>query len=175
AAEPLLEVGDASDLEIVVDFLSSDAVQIEPGQRVIIDSWGGEAPLQGHVRRVEPFGFTKVSALGIEEQRVNVVIDITNDPQEWQRLGHGYQVETRVVLWEHSDVLTVPLTALFRHDKRWGLFVNDGGRARLRTVDIGRRNGLVAEIASELAAGEQVVLHPSDRVTDGVRIAARKN
>lgn len=173
AGTALMEIGDPSDLEIVVDFLSVDAVQIEPGQRVIIDQWGGGAALTGRVRRVEPSGFTKISALGIEEQRTNVIIDITSPAAQWQRLGHGYQVETRVVLWEGRDVLVVPLTALFRHGDAWAVFVIDGGRARLRQVQLGRRNGFDAEVRDGLARGEQVILSPSDRVSDGVRVEPR--
>lgn len=173
AGEPLLEIGDPAELEIVVDFLSADAVQIEAGQRVIIDRWGGEQPLEGRVRRVEPFGYTKVSALGIEEQRVNIVVDLVSAPDQWQRLGHGYQVEVRVVLWEQDQVLTVPLTALFRNRENWAVFVAKNGRAELREVELGQRNGLVAEIAVGLDPADQVILHPSDRVLDGVRITAR--
>jgi len=168
----LMKIGDPNDLEIVVDYLSMDAVRIEAGQRVIIDNWGGDQPLAGRVRLVEPFGFLKVSALGIEEQRVNVIIDFA-DEQGRERLGHGYQVETRVVLWEADDVLTVPLTALFRDGDRWSLFVAENGRARLRHVEVGQKNGIVAEIRQGIEAGEQVVAHPSDRVIDGVRVARR--
>jgi len=168
----LMQIGDPADLEIVVDYLSMDAVKIETGQRVIIDNWGGDGTLEGRVRLVEPFGFRKISALGIEEQRVNVIIDFAQD-DGWERLGHGYQVETRVVLWEADDVLTVPLTALFREDDHWALFVEEDGRARLRRVGTGERNGLVAEIREGLEAGTHVVVHPSDRITDGVRIARR--
>ena len=168
----LMQIGDPSDLEIVVDYLSMDAVRIEAGQRVIIDNWGGDESLAGRVRLVEPFGFLKVSALGIEEQRVNVIIDFTSE-QGRERLGHGYQVETRVVLWEADDALTVPLTALFRDGERWALFVVEDDRARLRHVEVGQKNGIVAEIREGIEAGARVVVHPSDRVTDGVRIASR--
>jgi HlyD family secretion protein len=168
----LMQIGDPGDLEIVVDYLSMDAVKIEAGQRVIIENWGGDGALEGRVRRVEPFGFLKVSALGIEEQRVNVIIDFAND-QGWERLGHGYQVESRVVLWEADNVLTVPLTALFREEGGWALFVAEDGRAVLRYVETGRRNGVISEVREGLEAGERVVMHPSDRVTDGVRIASR--
>ncbi len=173
AGESIMQIGDPADMEIVVDFLSADAVQIEAGQRVIIENWGGAQPLSGRVQRVEPFGFTKISALGIEEQRVNVVIDFVSAADQWQRLGHGYQVEARVVLWEGEDVLTVPLTALFRQDGDWALFVEHEGRAELRRIEMGQSNGLVAEITAGLAAGDRVIVHPSDRVVDGVRIATR--
>ncbi|MGR8948322.1 MAG: efflux RND transporter periplasmic adaptor subunit [Gammaproteobacteria bacterium] len=170
---PLVEIGDASDLEIVVDFLSSDAVKIQPGQRVIIDRWGGNGFLQGVVRKIEPFGFTKTSSLGIDEQRVNVIIDISSPHEQWQRLGHGYQVDVEVVLWEGVSVLKVPLTALFRHSADWAIFVNEHGVARLRTVEVGQRNGLAAEIKNGLSLGDEIILHPSNRINDGVRIEAR--
>ena len=173
AGAPLVEIGDSRDLEIVVDLLSADAVKVEPGQRVIIDRWGGDTPLEGRVRLVEPFGFTKVSALGIEEQRVNVVIDLVSDERDWQKLAHGYQVELHIVLWEADDALTVPLLALFRDGESWAVFVESAGRAELRRVTTGRRNGLDAEIVEGLEEGERVVLHPSDRVTQGVRLADR--
>jgi HlyD family secretion protein len=173
AGEPLLEIGDPADLEIVVDLLSADAVRVTAGQRVFIENWGGEVPLEGKVRRVEPFGFTKVSALGIEEQRVNVIIDITSERNQWERIGHGYQVELRIVLWKGSNVLKLPLTALFRDDDRWAVFVDENGVARKRHLDVGRRNGLEAEITAGLDAGERIVMHPGDRVIDGVRIVPR--
>jgi HlyD family secretion protein len=194
--EPLIEIGDPRQLEIVVDLLSADAVRVESGQEVLIEEWGGGAILRGRVRRVEPYGFTKVSALGIEEQRVNVVIDFTDPPEKWQRLGHGYRVETRIVLWRGEDVVKLPLSALFRADGTahgdssavsagggastrsvgadWAVFVDEKGRARLRPVARGHHNGLEVEIAGGLEAGERVVLHPSDRVVDGVRLEARE-
>ena len=170
---PLVEVGDPDRLEVVVDLLSADAVRVQSGQRVIIEAWGGERPLDGAVRRVEPFGFTKVSALGIEEQRVNVVIDITAPRDQWQRLGHGYRVEPRIVLWESNDVLRVPLSALFRQGDQWAVFVARNGRAELREVEIGQGNGLEAELRAGLEAGERVVLHPGDRVSPGARLTER--
>ena len=173
ASTPLVEVGDPRDLEIAVDLLSADAVKVQAGQRVIIDGWGGAAPLKGRVRLVEPFGFTKVSALGIEEQRVNVIIDIVSPLDDWQRLAHGYQVDARIVLAEHADALKVPLTALFREGSDWAVFVATAGRATLRRVTLGDRNGIEAEIADGVVSGERVVLHPSDRVAEGVRVAAR--
>ncbi|MBT8099780.1 MAG: HlyD family efflux transporter periplasmic adaptor subunit [Gammaproteobacteria bacterium] len=173
AGAPLIEIGDPRDLEIVVDLLSADAVKVEPGQRVIIERWGGDAPLAGRVRLVEPFGFTKISALGIEEQRVNVVIDLTSDEHEWQRLAHGYQVDVGIVLSETDDTLVLPLLALFRVGPDWSVFVESNGRAELRKVEIGRRNSLDAEVLGGLEAGERVVLHPSDRVRAGVRITER--
>ena len=170
---PLVEVGNPEQLEVVVDLLSPDAVRVREGQRALIEAWGGEGPLEGKVRRVEPFGFMKVSALGIEEQRVNVHIDLVDPRERWERLGHGYRVEPRIVLWEADDVLQAPLSALFRHTEGWAVFVADGGRAVLRPVEIGRQNGVTAEILSGLEPGQPLVLHPGDRVSDGVRIAPR--
>jgi HlyD family secretion protein len=175
AGTPVVEVGDPRDLEIVVDLLSADAVRVEPGQAVIIDGWGGDRPLAGRVRLVEPFAFTKVSALGIEEQRVNVVIDLVSPAAEWERLAHGYQVDVQIVLSAQQGVLKVPLTALFRDGDAWAVFVAAGRRAELRHVQIGARNGVEAEIREGLAEGERIVLHPSDRVLDGVRIAGRSS
>lgn len=173
AGEPLVEIGDPTDLEVVVDFLSTDAVKIAPGQRVIIEEWGGGMALSGRVRLVEPFGITKVSALGIEEQRVDVIIDFTSPPADWQRLGHGYQVEARVVLWQGTDVLKLPLTALFRSGDEWAVFVEEDRRARLRVVKVGRRTGLEAEIIEGVDPGDRIVVSPSDRISDSVRIHSR--
>jgi HlyD family secretion protein len=169
----LLEVGDPSRLEIVADLLSTDAVLVQAGQRVLIDGWGGPMPLEGVVRRVEPFGFTKVSALGIEEQRVNVVIDFTGPTGRWGRLGHGYRVEPRIVLWESLDVVKVPVSALFRTGQRWSVFVDQGGRAIERFVHVDHQNGIEAEVVEGLAPGERVVLNPSNRVAANQRIERR--
>ena len=173
AGQPLLEIGDPTDLEIVVDLLSADAVSVSPGQSVIIEGWGGARALEGRVRRVEPFGFKKVSALGIEEQRVNVIIDLVSDRGEWSRLGHGYQVDVRIVLAEAEDVITLPLTALFKDGGEWAVFVVADGRAERRRVEVGQRNGLAAEIVAGLEEGEEIVLHPGDNLDDGVRVKAR--
>jgi HlyD family secretion protein len=182
-SEALIDIGDASDLEIVVDLLSADAVQVQVGNRVLINDWGGEQVLEGRVRRIEPFGFTKVSALGIEEQRVNVLIDLTSEKELWQRLGHGYQVGLRVVLWAEDEVITVPLTAAFRKtlakDKgqqdAWAVFVIEEGKIRVRDITLGHRSGLNAEVTSGLSVAEKVVLHPSNKVVDGVRVVARSD
>lgn len=174
AGEPLVEIGDPLDLEISVDFLSSDAVQIHSGQDVIIAGWGGGEPLEGRVRLVEPFGFTKVSALGIEEQRVNVIIDFTGPVEQRAALGHGYQVEARVILWQSDQALTVPLTALYRVGEQWTVMLEQDGRAVERSVELGHRNGVSAEILDGLAAGDRVVAHLSDRVQPGVRITPRR-
>ncbi len=173
AGEPLVTIGDPKDLEIIVELHSSEAVKVEPGQRVLIEHWGGEQPLEGQVRRVEPVGFTKVSALGIEEQRVNVIVDFSSPYPLWQRLGHGYQLDVRIVLWKHDKVLTLPLTALFRDGDSWAVFVESNGLAEKRPVTLGQKNGLEAEITGGLQPGDSVVMYPSDRVVNGVRIVAR--
>ena len=178
AGESLIEIGNPRDLEVVVDLLSEDAVKVHPGQRVLLENWGGPEPLEGAVERVEPYGFTKVSALGIEEQRVNVVIGFVHPPESWARLGHGYRVEARILLWDGQDVVKVPLTALFRgsaagEGENWALFVEIEGEARRRDVTLGHRNGLEAEVTDGLEPGERVVLHPGDRVVEGALLTAR--
>jgi len=174
AGEQLLEVGDPRKIEIVVDLLSSDAVRVRAGQRVIIENWGGKRKLAAQVSRVEPLGKTKVSALGIEEQRVDVVIELTDPPERWQKLGHGFRVETRIVLWETDNTLKVPLSALFRVGQRWAVFTAVDGRARRRFVTVGRRNDLEAEVTGGIKEGARVVVHPSNRVEGGVRIVGRR-
>lgn len=173
AGEPLLEVADPANLEIVADLLSTDAVRVRSGQPVIVDRWGGGATLRGRVRRVEPFGFTKISALGVEEQRVNVVIDFEDPREGWNALGDGYRVEVRIVVWDSPDVVTVPTTALFRRGERWAAFVSDNRRARLVEIDVGERNEAAAEVRGGLAPGAMVIAHPSDRITDGTRVVPR--
>lgn len=168
--EPLLEVGDTSRLEVAVDVLSTDAVQISPGGEVLLERWGGGDPLRGKVRRVEPVGFTKISALGVEEQRVWVIVDFSSPQEEWQRLGDGYRVEARFVLWQEDNVLQVPASSVFRYEDGWALFAVEDHRAQLRPVTVGKRNGLTAQILEGLTAGEQVIDHPSDQVDDGVRV-----
>lgn len=173
AAEPLIEIGDPRQLEIEVDLLSTDAVTVTEGAEAVIDEWGGDVPLRGRVRRVEPYGFTKISALGIEEQRVNVIIDLIDPPSLWRALGHGYRVEARIVVWQGDDVLKLPVSALFRDGDAWAVFVVSEDRARLRRVTIGRRNAVEAQVQEGIVEGERVVLYPSDRVDDGVRIISR--
>jgi HlyD family secretion protein len=174
AGTPLVEIGDPKNLEIVTDLLSSDAVRVKPGAAVLIEDWGGEHPLKGRVRLVEPYGFTKISALGVEEQRVNVVMDFTEPLEAIQRLGHGYRATVRIATWSAPQVLKVPISALFRTKGQWTVFaVGPGNRARLRTVTIGHTNDQEAEVLGGLSAGEKVLLHPSDKVSDGVKIAER--
>ncbi|HHL39685.1 MAG TPA: efflux RND transporter periplasmic adaptor subunit [Deltaproteobacteria bacterium] len=170
AGQPLLEVGDTAAIEVEVDVLSEDAVRIREGMAVVIERWGGAVALEGKVRTVEPVGFTKVSALGVEEQRVLVIVEITSPRNRWERLGHGYRVEASFVLWEGSDVLQVPASALFRRGEGWACFVVEEGRARLRMVKVGHRNGLAAEILSGLRPGEIVITHPANEIDDGVAV-----
>jgi HlyD family secretion protein len=171
---PLIEIGDPLDLDVVADLLSTDAVQIEVGAPVRIDAWGGP-PVRGRVTRVDPAGFRKVSALGIEEQRVNVTIDFADPPQVWSRLGHDYRVSVHVTVWEGKDVLRVPVGALFRNGDDWAVFAVRNGRARTAAVEVGHRNSRTAEISSGLSDGDRVVLHPSDRVKDGTVVAERES
>ncbi|WP_192035172.1 HlyD family efflux transporter periplasmic adaptor subunit [Halomonas sp. YLGW01] len=197
AGTPLLEVGDPTALEIIVDLLSEDAVRIAPGQRARIVGWGGPA-LEALVRRIEPLGRTRVSALGIEEQRVDVRLDLTGPPAGWARLGHGYRVDVQVILFDET-VLKLPLGALFRPDdgagndvvgndaadkdtaedtrvapeNGWAVFVVEDGEVHQRRVTVGERSSLEVEIREGLTPGERVVLYPSDRLGDGVRVTAR--
>lgn len=173
AGEGLLEVGDPQRLEVVADFLSTDAVRIPAGAAVIVDQWGGGRSLDGRVRRVEPSGFTKVSALGVEEQRVNVIVDFTDPVEAWQALGDGFRVEVRAVLWEAPDVLKAPVGSLFRQGEAWAVYVERDGRAERRTVTIGHRNDREAELTAGLSEGDRVVMHPSDSLTTGSRVTPR--
>jgi HlyD family secretion protein len=173
AGDPLIEIGDPRQIEIVVDLLSSDAVRVRPGARATVEQWGGDAPLSAIVRRVEPGGFTKVSALGVEEQRVNVVLDLVADGEDCAALGDAYRVETRIVLWEAAKVLKVPTNALFRHDTRWAVYVARDGRARLTLVESGHQSGQEAEVTAGLSEGEMVIVHPGDLLRDGSRIIER--
>jgi HlyD family secretion protein len=173
AGAPLLEIGDPFDLEVVADLLSTDAVQIKTGSPVQIDGWGGRA-VKGQVTRIDRAGFMKVSALGIEEQRVRTIIDFVEPSDVWSRLGHDFRAIVHVQVWSSDDVLTVPVSALFRKGDEWAVYLVDARRARTTPVTIGRRNAQMAEVISGLAAGDGVVLHPSDRVKDGARVAQRE-
>jgi len=172
AGQPLLDVGDSGELEVMIELLSRDAVRIAPGGRVLLERWGGEAPLEGVVRTVEPTGFTKVSALGVEEQRVRVIADLASPPESWQRLGDGYRVEAKFIVWSSEDTLTVPSSALFRRDDGWAAFVVEGGRAREKLVTPGHGSGLLTEVVAGLEEGATVVVHPGDAIADGVRVRA---
>ncbi len=173
AGARLVELGNPADLECEIDVLSTDAVKIRPGARAILEHWGGERPLEGRVRLVEPSAFTKVSALGVEEQRVNVVIDFRGREDERQSLGDGYRVDARIIVWEANDVLRVPTGALFRRGENWAVFAVESARAHLRLVQIGRNNGLEAEVRGGLSESDEVIVHPSDKVRDGIEIHPR--
>ncbi|MGA1875911.1 MAG: efflux RND transporter periplasmic adaptor subunit [bacterium] len=172
--QPLLEIGDPRFLEVAVDVLSSEAVRIRPGMPVIFEHWGEDDPLEGRVRLVEPYGFTKISALGVEEQRVLVIADIISPPERWAGLGDGYRVEASFILWEEDNVLQIPTSALFRFGEGWAVFVMEGNRARRRQVLVGHWSGLMAEIIDGLAEGEAVIPHPADAIDEGTRLRLRK-
>ncbi|MGB5258971.1 MAG: HlyD family efflux transporter periplasmic adaptor subunit [Gammaproteobacteria bacterium] len=171
--EPLLEIGDPAALEIAVDVLSADAVRIRPGTRVQLVRWGGPQALDAVVRTVEPTGFTHISALGVEEQRVWVIADLVSPRTDWEQLGDGYRVEANFIIWEADDVLQVPTSALFRQEGSWAVYVIDKGKARLVAVSTGHDNGLITEVLNGLTAGDQVILHPDDRIEDGVRVTPK--
>ncbi len=172
---PLIEIGDANaiEVEVEVEVLSPDAVQMAPGTRVLLSGWGGTGALEGRVRVIEPGGFTKISALGVEEQRVRVIGDITSPEADWKKLGDGYRVESSFVLWEGEQVLQVPANALFRYQNGWALFAMEGGVARRKTVEVGHRTGLAAEILSGLKDGDAVVAHPDETVEDGKKVVVK--
>ena len=170
AGEPVLDVGSLADLELQVDLLSMAAVRVRPEMRVRLSGWGGDEVLEGRVRRVEPAGFTRVSALGVEEQRVPVIVDFSDREAAWQQLGVGYRVEAEFILWEAEDVVQVPTSALFRAKGEWNVFVVEDGRARARVVERGRSSGLAAQVLDGLTPGETVITHPGERVADGARV-----
>jgi HlyD family secretion protein len=171
--DPLLEIGDPRRLEIVADLLSTDAVRVKPGARTIIEQWGGDKQLEARVRRVEPAGFTKISALGVEEQRVNVVFDFVDPAAAGAALGDAYRVEVRVVIWEAPAVLKVPTGALFREREKWAVYVVRNGRAHRATIDVGHQTGQEAEVTSGLTEYDMVILHPGDAIVDGAKVTPR--
>lgn len=171
AGAPLVTVGDPSQLEIVVDILSTDAVNIQVGMPLLLENWGGRRSLRAQVRTVEPSAFTKISALGVEEQRVNVVADFLDAPES---LGDAYRVEARIVIWEGSDVMKAPTSALFRRGQQWHVFVIESGRARFRIVEIGHHNALEAEVLQGLTERDIVIRHPSNQIEDGTHVVVRE-
>lgn len=174
AGAPIMEIGDIDgELEVVVDLISSDAVQVEVGDPVIIEDWGGTPSLAGEVRRIDPFAITEYSALGVQEQRVPVTVALTGPPEYRRALGHGYRVEARIVVWQDEDALRVPASALFRTGQAWSVFLAQDGMAALRTIRIGRNNGIVAEVLEGLSPGDQVILYPSAAIADETSIARR--
>ncbi|MBI4622050.1 MAG: HlyD family efflux transporter periplasmic adaptor subunit [Verrucomicrobia bacterium] len=166
----LMEIGDPTDLEVRIEVLSRDGVAIAPGARVMLEQWGGPAPLAARVRLVEPSAFTKISALGVEEQRVYVIADFTDPIERRPTLGDNYRVEARIVIWENPNALRAPAGALFQRSATWQTFVIEGGRARLRKIRVGRGNGVETEILDGLSEGDRVVVYPGDKVTDGTRV-----
>ena len=171
---PLLEIGNLDDLEIVTDLLSTDAVKVKPGAKVEIDRWGGQGTLAAVVQRVEPSGFMKISALGVEEQRVNVIVDFVDPREKRASLGDGYRVEVRIVTWEKPDALTVPTSSLFRTDGQWSVFLIDGETVKRQPVKIGERNERAAEVLEGLSPGQQVVAYPGESLAEGVLIQVRE-
>lgn len=169
----LIELGDPHDLEVEIDVLSTDAVRIKPGAKVWLNHWGGDVPLEARVRLIEPSAFTKISALGIEEQRVWIIADILTSHDKRPTLGDGFRVEASIVTWETADTLKIPAGALFRRSNAWTVFAVVNSRAVLREVQVGKTNGIETEILDGLNAGELIILHPSDRVQAGVRIIER--
>ncbi len=171
---PIMEIGDvSSDLEVVSELISSDAVQVTEGDPVILRDWGGENDLRGEVRRVHPFGATKYSALGVEEQRVRVEIDLLSPIEERKALGHGYRLEVAIIVWQANDVLLVPASALFREDANWSVFVAKDGEAQLTQIEIGQSNGVLTEVVGGMEEGDLVVLYPSAAIEHGSKIVPR--
>ncbi len=172
AGAPLIEIADLSAMEVVADILTADAVHIKAGGKAKIVRWGGASDLNGHVVRVEPSAFTRVSALGVEEQRVLVIIDLDSPREDWETLGDGYRVEVEISVWESEDVLWVPASAVFRFEGQWAVYVVRDGVVALSKIEIGHRNDLQVEVLKGIAVGTQMVAHPSDRIVDGVDVAA---
>ena len=172
AGDPLVELGDPQQLEIVSDLLSTDAVRVKPGARAMIEQWGGTTTLEARVRRIEPSGFTKISALGVEEQRVNAILDFVDPAEAWAALGDGYRVEVRIVIWEAPTVLKVPTGALFRQGEQWAVYAIEDDRAALTIVELGQQTGQEAEVRAGLSEGARVILHPADTLTDGTHVEA---
>jgi HlyD family secretion protein len=173
AGTPIVEIGDPKNLEIVVELISEDAVKVREGAAARITDWGGSDVLNARVRRVEPSGFTQVSALGIEEQRVNVLLEFTDPPERWAPIANGFRVVAHIVIWQEAAVLQVPVPAMFRSGKGWAVFVVRDGRAVLVPIEVGRSNDETGQVLSGLRAGDSVIVHPSDQVVDGVRVTPR--
>jgi HlyD family secretion protein len=173
AGSHLLTIGDLDEMEIELDLLSTDAVQVPSSARALIERWGGEGELEARLRRIDPAAFTRVSALGIEEQRVRLRLDLLTPPEARRGLGEGYRVHVRLILWDADAIIRVPQAALFRHADDWAVFVEDSGKARLQPVRIGRQAGGQAEVLDGLDEGALVVLYPSGALTDGKTITSR--
>jgi HlyD family secretion protein len=167
AGTPLFDIGDPERIEIVIDVLSSDAVRVKPGNTVLVEDWGGEVPLRGMVRTVEPAAFTRISALGIEEKRVNIITVLAGREPG---LGDNFRVQSKIVIWEAENVLKVPTGSLFRGKGEWNVFVIEGGRAKVRKVVIGMRGAYDAEVLGGLKDGDHVVVHPTNELQNGMRV-----
>ena len=174
AGTPIMEVGDPADLEAEIELLSTDAAAVKPGAVALIERWGGPRPLHATVSMVEPAAFTKISALGVEEQRVKVRVEFNDPLPAEEQLGDRYRVEARIITWSIADVLQIPTGALFRRGGDWMCFVADSGRARMQKVEIDHNNGIAAEVISGVAAGQKVILHPPDVVTEGAAVRGRE-
>lgn len=174
SGEPLVDVGDTASLEVRAEVLSTDAVSIKPGAPVYFERWGGQERLEGKVRVVEPAAFTKISSLGVEEQRVVIISDIVSLPDSWQRLGDGFRVESRFVVWQAEKALKVPASAVFRSGAENAVFVVEEGRAKERVVKTGHVNGVSMEVLTGLSAGEEVITHPDDALKDGAKVSPRE-
>ena len=172
--QPLMDIGDAGNIEVRVEVLSSDAVKIQKGTAVFFKRWGNEEPLTGRVRLIEPAGFTKISSLGVEEQRVLVLADITSPRDKWHALGDGFRMESHFIIWEGQNILQIPASALFRAGDQWAVFVVEKGKARRRMVEIGQRSGLAAEVLSGLKENEKVLAYPDDTISEGTKVRQRK-
>ena len=173
AGTPLVEIGNPLDTEIAVDLLSTDAIQVKPGDTAFVGGWGGSNDLKARVKRVDPAAFTKISALGIEEQRVKAILEISDPPSQWTGLGHQYRVFVRITIWQSDNALHIPISALFRRDGDWAVFKADGGIAKVTKITTGQITSSDVQILSGLRAGETVIVHPSDLIADGVRIEIR--
>jgi HlyD family secretion protein len=173
AGTPIMEIGDPRDLEVMIELLSTDAAKVIPGSTALVTDWGGDSDLAAVVRMVEPSGFTKISALGVEEQRVRVILDIRESRSKWQQLGDGFRVNARIVVWQTGDTIRVPLGALFRNGNAWQTFVVKDGRAVRTNVTVGRSNDSDAQVLGGLLPGDKIIVHPSDQITDGTRVSVR--
>ncbi|MFN4098339.1 MAG: efflux RND transporter periplasmic adaptor subunit [Pararhodobacter sp.] len=174
AGSPLLTIGNLDEMDIELDLLSADAVSVPPGARALIERWGGEGALEARLRRIEPAAFTRVSALGIEEQRVRLRLDLLTPPEGRPGLGEGFRVHVRLITWAADSLVQVPQAALFRQDQGWAVFIEDAGKARLQAVNIGRQAEGQAEVLDGLAEGTRVILYPASALADGARITARQ-
>lgn len=171
----IMEIGNiGSDLEVLAELLSTDAVQVAPGDHVLIEKWGGPGTLNAVVTRVDPWGFTKFSALGVEEQRVNTIIRFDDSNPAHMGLGHGFRVEVRIIVWEDDNALIVPSSAIFREERNWAVFLVEDGTAKLRQVEIGHNNGVQAQVVKGLEPGNRVILYPASGLSDGMRVTQRE-